>query len=624
MASLSSTFHESFRISSAPAGDQQLDNMVDEAEDKLLSTLQHDETAATDGLTLTPSEVLVLKHMLRPRMIARNSMKDTEKHLRQNAMAARHYPKSLDAAEQKRRSSFTSDASRRRRLHSFSRFDGLEEIKKHELRVSSDLDPKSVKGVFHLFEDHLLWRKHRHGKQFFRGVVRKVIHMNRAKRAQQADLPLNARPARLPAESSDGSAVHLNIRKRKGMSFNVSRSFQQDMMKFETSDVLKYTMSILNSETETNTTCDVLSNANLWDGFNIWSLFDLIEVHEGGEGSLTKRRGTVKLLAIEILEKRTHLLSQLHVSPPGFMKFMDLVCEMYSSRADNPYHNALHGADVMQSLHAMLVKTGVVQVYESDGLTKCGDVSTSSHKLSRQNHFGALLAALCHDIGHPGLTNRFLVRSSDPMAIQYNDQSVLENMHVATTLRLAQECLIFSCFTNDERRAVRRLIIEMILETDMSRHIYSLWKLEQDLEAAKTATIDAETRKATECGESLSYGKVKSFEGFSMKNYVSTLSLMLHACDLGNPAKPWPVYRKWTNCVMEEFYAQSAKESELNMNLTLPTRETCKLDQFQIGFIRFIKPFFSALNRVPELDLSEQLSNLSSNEKMWRELGGSQ
>ena len=98
---------------------------------------------------------------------------------------------------------------------------------------------------------------------------------------------------------------------------------------------------------------------------------------------------------------------------------------------------------------------------------------------------------------------------------------------------------------------------------------------------------------------------------------------MLHACDLSNPAKPWKTYRTWTDRVMEEFFAQSAKETELKIPITLPLEETCSLDQFQIGFIRFIKPFFAALGQIPGLDLSEQMENLNANEKKWMELRGS-
>ena len=39
------------------------------------------------------------------------------------------------------------------------------------------------------------------------------------------------------------------------------------------------------------------------------------------------------------------------------------------------------------------------------------------------------IAALGHDIGHMGVQNGFLINSNDPLALQYNDKSVLEQMH---------------------------------------------------------------------------------------------------------------------------------------------------------------------------------------------------
>jgi 3',5'-cyclic-nucleotide phosphodiesterase len=43
------------------------------------------------------------------------------------------------------------------------------------------------------------------------------------------------------------------------------------------------------------------------------------------------------------------------------------------------------------------------------------------------------IAAACHDVDHPGLTNLYLIESSHPLSIRFNDMSVLENHHVATT-----------------------------------------------------------------------------------------------------------------------------------------------------------------------------------------------
>jgi hypothetical protein len=56
-------------------------------------------------------------------------------------------------------------------------------------------------------------------------------------------------------------------------------------------------------------------------------------------------------------------------------------------------------------------------------------------KLNDLEIFVLLLAALCHDVDHPGLNNAFLSASNDPLAIRYNDLSVLESHHASTTIK---------------------------------------------------------------------------------------------------------------------------------------------------------------------------------------------
>ena len=77
----------------------------------------------------------------------------------------------------------------------------------------------------------------------------------------------------------------------------------------------------------------------------------------------------------------------------------------------NPYHNALHGADVLQGVHYLLLSTGVAT------------------KLPAITLFATLTAALVHDIGHFGKNNTYLVNARHKLALIYNDQHILENMH---------------------------------------------------------------------------------------------------------------------------------------------------------------------------------------------------
>ena len=47
-----------------------------------------------------------------------------------------------------------------------------------------------------------------------------------------------------------------------------------------------------------------------------------------------------------------------------------------------------------------------------------------------------LLAAAMHDHGHPGVTNAYLVHAQEELAVLYNDASVLEMHHLASSWRL--------------------------------------------------------------------------------------------------------------------------------------------------------------------------------------------
>ncbi len=94
--------------------------------------------------------------------------------------------------------------------------------------------------------------------------------------------------------------------------------------------------------------------------------------------------------------------------------FVAVVQQHYYSK--NPYHNFQHCVDVTHATFLMLVG---IRAAVSD--LEC---------------YALLLAALAHDLEHPGVNNAYLIKSKDPLAITYNDLSVLENRHAACLFEL--------------------------------------------------------------------------------------------------------------------------------------------------------------------------------------------
>ena len=71
----------------------------------------------------------------------------------------------------------------------------------------------------------------------------------------------------------------------------------------------------------------------------------------------------------------------------------------------------------------------------------------------------------------------------------YNDESVLENHHLAVASKILQNqnCDILSALSNKQRMSVRKMMIDMVLATDMSKHMSLLADLKTMVETKKVA-----------------------------------------------------------------------------------------------------------------------------------------
>ena len=94
------------------------------------------------------------------------------------------------------------------------------------------------------------------------------------------------------------------------------------------------------------------------------------------------------------------------------------------------------------------------------------------------------------------------METQHPLAVKYNDQSVLENHHIASTFAVAQkaEFNIFKLFSKEQFKSVRERMVSMVLATDMAKHFSDLGKLKSRVHAPGTPPPDSaqtSTRAAT-------------------------------------------------------------------------------------------------------------------------------
>nr|XP_020145200.1 calcium/calmodulin-dependent 3',5'-cyclic nucleotide phosphodiesterase 1C [Microcebus murinus] len=143
-----------------------------------------------------------------------------------------------------------------------------------------------------------------------------------------------------------------------------------------------------------------------------WS-FDVFSLNEAsGDHAL-------KFIFYELLT-RYDLISRFKIPISALVSFVEAL-EVGYSKHKNPYHNLMHAADVTQTVHYLLYKTGV------------------ANWLTELEIFAIIFSAAIHDYEHTGTTNNFHIQTRSDPAILYNDRSVLENHHLSAAYRLLQE-----------------------------------------------------------------------------------------------------------------------------------------------------------------------------------------
>ncbi|KAJ8380848.1 hypothetical protein SKAU_G00016260 [Synaphobranchus kaupii] len=277
------------------------------------------------------------------------------------------------------------------------------------------------------------------------------------------------------------------------------------------------------------------------------------------------------------------LLKTFRIPLDTFITYLMTLEDHY--HGDVAYHNNIHAADVTQSTHVLLSTPGLEAVFTDLEI------------------LAAIFASAIHDVDHPGVSNQFLISTNSELALMYNDASVLENHHLAVGFKLLQEenCDIFQNLSKKQRQSLRKMVIDIVLATDMSKHMNLLADL-------KTMV---ETKKVTSSG-------VLLLDNYSDR--IQVLQNMVHCADLSNPTKPLQLYRQWTDRIMEEFFSQGDRERDRGMEISpMCDKHNASVEKSQVGFIDYIvHPLWETWGDLVHPDAQDMLDTLEENREWYQ------
>jgi len=258
----------------------------------------------------------------------------------------------------------------------------------------------------------------------------------------------------------------------------------------------------------------------------------------------------------------------------------------------NAYHNFHHGVHVLQAASVLIN----------------GGTGAHAEPLTPLQSFALLVAAIGHDLEHPGVTNAFLVRSRAPLALLYNDKSVLESHHAATTFAVLSTpgCNLFASLSDAQAVEARGLVIAAILATDMAHHNPMV------VELVEYGAAPAEKRMPTS----------------------EVLAAFCHVADLANVALHWELgARNWSARVATEATNEFLEMQRIGLSLP-PYAQLTRLDDEQLaarqivfsdGWVRPLyaaaaKLFPAVADRLAVIDANREACKLIKKEAVNRRL----
>ncbi|XP_030237423.1 cGMP-inhibited 3',5'-cyclic phosphodiesterase A [Gadus morhua] len=324
----------------------------------------------------------------------------------------------------------------------------------------------------------------------------------------------------------------------------------------------------------------LMAQLNSWN----FPIFSLVDKTHGKTGCILSQ------VSYKLFED-TGLFETFKIPVQEFMNYFGALENGYR---DIPYHNRIHATDVLHAVWYLTTQPipGLTHQLEdssthpdsANGLSPSATGLLCSKMSPQQGEgYGSLaglipalelmalyVAAAMHDYDHPGRTNAFLVATSAPQAVLYNDRSVLENHHAASAWNLFMSRPEFNFLNNLEHGEFKRfrfLVIEAILATDLKKHF--------DFLAEFNAKVGEEG--------------VSCIDWTNENDRLLVCQMCIKLADINGPLKCKELHLQWTDGIVNEFYQQGDQEASLGLPISpFMDRSAPKLAELQESFITHI------------------------------------
>nr|XP_002126195.3 high affinity cGMP-specific 3',5'-cyclic phosphodiesterase 9A-like isoform X1 [Ciona intestinalis]XP_026689687.1 high affinity cGMP-specific 3',5'-cyclic phosphodiesterase 9A-like isoform X1 [Ciona intestinalis] len=253
--------------------------------------------------------------------------------------------------------------------------------------------------------------------------------------------------------------------------------------------------------------------------------------------------------------KDLHILDELGITVFRLHAWLEAVEKNYRHVL---FHNFRHAFCVTQMMYFMVNELNLVK------------------KMTILQIGILLVACICHDLDHPGLSNLYQRKAHTELSVLYNNSSPLEHHHCAIAFQILsdQDLNIFINLSQKQFSEVSHIIIQLILATDMAIHDQLCNKFNSIIK-----------------------------QGFCVNNPEHMMALqkiLIKCCDISNEVRPLTCSEQWVDLLFEEFFVQADRERREGLPVAsfMNRSQVHKADD-QLKFIRgIILPLFRCLGKV--------------------------